>query len=501
MRTPTKYGLKFGRTTRSLLSVVAQACPERVPLVSRCFRIFKGFGILMLLPAVSLGQSNSEQILSRQLKAYLDSIPAIDTHDHLRPFDRLQGYVQTERGFGMNLFGLINTSYYPRIKPLTPWKPAEKFQDWWADAKHNFDDARATTFYRSMLPAYRDLYGVDLDQITDAQAEELDRRIFENYKNPEWVQNVVSLRANIELVLIDPYWSKFDFRTFYKFGVFVLNVSSLLQGFHQTQFDDPSDNPFRLAEQWHLPTRSLDDYLVLVDRIFREAKAHGAVGIIDDDTAYGRTLEFERVPEAAAARAFGRPRSELSPSEVKSFEDFMMWHLAELAAEYDLPFQIHTGDARLQGTNPLLLMNLIEGNPKTKFVLLHGGFPWVDETGAVVMAEVSHAGNVWIDSNWLPSISYTMAKRAFHEWLEEMSSSRIMWGTDLHHAEGIYAAAEMTRRCLAEVLSEKIARGDLTMEEARRIGRQILRENALAVFPQLRGKLWNPPATGVAGGR
>lgn len=109
---------------------------------------------------------------------------------------------------------------------------------------------------------------------------------------------------------------------------------------------------------------------------------------------------------------------------------------------------------------------------------------------ALVMAEASHAGNVWIDSNWLPNISYTMAKRAFHEWLEEMSSNRIMWGTDSHHAEGIYSGAEMTRRCLAEVLSEKIERGDLTMEEAQRIGRQIMRDNALALFPQLRGKLW-----------
>jgi predicted TIM-barrel fold metal-dependent hydrolase len=187
---------------------------------------------------------------------------------------------------------------------------------------------------------------------------------------------------------------------------------------------------------------------------------------------------------------FGRPQSELTAPDIKAFEDFIMWYLAELAAHYDLPFQIHTGDARLQGTNPLLLMEMIEGNPKTKFILMHGGFPWVDETGGLVMAEMSRAANVWIDSNWLPTISYTMAKRAFHEWLEVMSSNRIMWGTDLHHAEGIYAAAEMTRRCLAEVLSEKIERGDLTMEEARRIGRQIMRDNALEVFPQLKGKLW-----------
>jgi predicted TIM-barrel fold metal-dependent hydrolase len=131
---------------------------------------------------------------------------------------------------------------------------------------------------------------------------------------------------------------------------------------------------------------------------------------------------------------------------------------------------------------------MIEANPKTKFVLMHGGFPWISETGAIVMAEMTRAANVWIDSNWLPTISYTLAKRAYHEWLEEMPSNRIMWGTDLHHAEGIYAAAEMTRRCLAEVLSEKIERGDLTKEEALRIGRQIMRDNALEVFPQLRGK-------------
>jgi hypothetical protein len=33
-----------------------------------------------------------------------------------------------------------------------------------------------------------------------------------------------------------------------------------------------------------------------------------------------------------------------------------------------------------------------------------------------------------------------------------------LWGTDLHHAEGIYAAAAFTRRCLGEVLAEKVAR-------------------------------------------
>ena len=58
------------------------------------------------------------------------------------------------------------------------------------------------------------------------------------------------------------------------------------------------------------------------------------------------------------------------------------------------------------------------------------------------------------------------------------------------HAEGIYGATEMTRRCLAEMLAERVDRGDLREEHARHIGRQILRDNALALFPQLKDRLW-----------
>src|SRR6266480_803424 len=59
----------------------------------------------------------------RGMKAHLDSIPAIDTHDHLWPFDKLPGYVETEHGKGMNLAGLWHNSYLRRVQPVTPWKP------------------------------------------------------------------------------------------------------------------------------------------------------------------------------------------------------------------------------------------------------------------------------------------------------------------------------------------------------------------------------------------
>src|SRR4051794_37806237 len=39
----------------------------------------------------------------RRIKAVLDATPAIDTHDHLPPFERIAGRVQTERGPGVTL--------------------------------------------------------------------------------------------------------------------------------------------------------------------------------------------------------------------------------------------------------------------------------------------------------------------------------------------------------------------------------------------------------------
>jgi uncharacterized protein len=175
-----------------------------------------------------------------------------------------------------------------------------------------------------------------------------------------------------------------------------------------------------------------------------------------------------------------------------------LWRLVELSAKFELPFQIHTGQARIQGSNPMLLVDMIEANPKTKFILFHGGYPWIGETGAIMMRHQKH---VWIDSVWMPMISYTMGKRAFHEWLEVMPSNRILWGADCNHAEGIYGATEFTRSCLAEVLAEKVDRGELLPEHAERIGRQVLRDNALELFPQLEARLWkhkgvklSPPA-------
>jgi predicted TIM-barrel fold metal-dependent hydrolase len=422
----------------------------------------------------------------RRLRAALDAVPAIDTHDHLKPFPQLPIRHDTERGRGANLAGIWRSSYFSWNSPLPPWPENRSFPEWWAKAKPVFADGRAMSFYRYMLPAWQDLYGVDFDRVTDAEAARLDARIFENYRDEKWLHHVITERANIELMINDPFWGRLEFAPHYPFEVQTLNVTSLVRGFHPSEFMDIGDDPYRFAKTQGMKVESLDDYLAVLDRLLAFAKERGAV-CLKSTLAYQRTLRFENVPQKQAAKAFGRPKTDLTPAEIAAFEDFIQWRLAALAAKHDLPFQIHTGQARVQGSNPILLVDLIEANPKTKFILFHGGYPWVGEVAVIVMRHTSH---VWVDSCWMPTLSYTMAKRAYHEWLDAMPSSRILWGADMSHAEGIYGATVMTRRCLAEVLAERVERGELTEPDALRIGRQILRDNALALFPTLKERLW-----------
>ena len=75
------------------------------------------------------------------------------------------------------------------------------------------------------------------ETITTEQANKLNSQIFENYKkNERWLYEVIRNRAKIDLVLVDPFWARLDVDTYYPFTVPVLNISSLVRGFHRSEF-------------------------------------------------------------------------------------------------------------------------------------------------------------------------------------------------------------------------------------------------------------------------
>ena len=52
----------------------------------------------LVVPAAAQSSATRTTATYQRVKSYLNSIPAIDTHDHLWPFDILPGYVETDRG-------------------------------------------------------------------------------------------------------------------------------------------------------------------------------------------------------------------------------------------------------------------------------------------------------------------------------------------------------------------------------------------------------------------
>ena len=170
--------------------------------------------------------------------------------------------------------------------PAYPLEPKEQFEKWWMRGKKDFVNVRATGFYRYMWLALRDLYGVDFDRITDERAGELNRRIFENYRDPQWLYQVLLKKANIKLLVCDRYWERFNFRADYPFEALTLNVTTLVWGFHPSEFDKsqhprqitgPLDNPYLFAQDRGLAVDSLDDYLALLDALFIAAKKGDAI--------------------------------------------------------------------------------------------------------------------------------------------------------------------------------------------------------------------------------
>ncbi len=163
-----------------------------------------------------------------------------------------------------------------------------------------------------------------------------------------------------------------------------------------------------------------------------------------------------------------------------------MWRLVGLSAKHELPFQIHTGQARVQGSNPMLLVDLIEANPKTKFILFHGGYPWVGETGVI-----AHAAQARLDRLLLAADAQLQHGQA---GLSRMAGGDAVQqdhvGGRLQSRRGHLRRDGVHAPRVAEVLAEKVDRGDLIEEHALRIGRQILRDNALELFPQLQSRLW-----------
>jgi predicted TIM-barrel fold metal-dependent hydrolase len=163
----------------------------------------------------------------------------------------------------------------------------------------------------------------------------------------------------------------------------------------------------------------------------------------------------------------------------------MFHQVVRLAEAHKFPFQIHTGllagnACFVENTNPKLLANLFHLYPGVKFDLFHIGYPYQEELGVLVKL----FPNVYADFCWAHIISPPGSRRTLDEYLETVPVNKIMgFGGDYRFPELTYAHAKIARSNVAHVLTAKVESGLFSEDQALEVGRFLLRDNALKLFP------------------
>ncbi|XVF07814.1 hypothetical protein REPUB_Repub06bG0172400 [Reevesia pubescens] len=170
----------------------------------------------------------------------------------------------------------------------------------------------------------------------------------------------------------------------------------------------------------------------------------------------------------------------------KSFIDHIFMHSLEVALQFDLPFQIHTGfgdkDLDLRLSNPLHLRTLLEDKRFSGccFVLLHASYPFSKE--ASYLASVYP--QVYLDFGLaIPKLSVHGMISSVKELLELAPIKKVMFSTDAYATpETYYLGAKRAREVVFSVLRDSCIDRDLSIAEAIEASKDIFAQNAIQLY-------------------
>ena len=249
------------------------------------------------------------------------------------------------------------------------------------------------------------------------------------------------------------------------------------------------------ANLQHLPP-TLDAYLAqVVLPTLQRQKAGGAIAI-KFELAYLRDFNFADVPHDQAAAIYARYAAGTSakggstaptPADYKPLQDFLFRTIAIASGRLGLAVHLHgmAGGGRyfsIAGVDPLLLEPLLNdprfGN--TNFVLLHGGWPYVREAGAMLQKP-----NFYLDMSQQALLfsARTLAGN-LREWLE-LYPEKVLFATDAYPyspasgwEESEWYGSGNARAALGLALTGMLHDGVITEPRAAELARMVLRTNA-----------------------
>lgn len=409
--------------------------------------------------------------LWQDIRKEMDKIKVVDTHEHL---GKELPIFRPGKKQKMDLMRFISYSYLYGDLVSAGMKMVALNRVAWDDIKPHMESVSTTSYYRYLIKALQDLYGLEGDQLNDTNWEIISNRIAaKNENHVEWELQVLD-KMNVHRMLLEISEKcvlKTDLVEDERL-VQIINFEELIMGGLTTA-----------KKLLHRSAETFDDYLSALDVAFDMAVENGAVGV-KSSFAYMRNISYEKVDKSEARKIFSYGIRQATPSDLKIFQDFMMHEVCEKCAEYNLPYEFHTGlhagnFNTLKNSHPLLLENLFKDYSKVSFVLFHGGYPYIHEVGVLA----KYFPNVYLDACWLSDISISAYKTALSEWLEIVPSNKIFaWGGDQMLIEHSYASLLLAKDLIADVLVNKVNSGYFNRNVAISVMKKLLNQNASNLY-------------------
>lgn len=390
-----------------------------------------------------------------ELYEYTENIQVINTHSHHRKDDFFAKF---------SLEKIFQNSY-------VEWCGMPF--DHTIQSKERFlNKVRYNSYYVWLERALQELYGF-MGPIKPSNWDKISDLIRKANGDPGYQLGILRKHCNYEWVILDSYWKPGSDNQHPEIFAPSFRINSFLYSYSQHTFDHNKNN---IMKEYGVSINDLDEYVAFMQQVIVKKKDEGCVAL-KSALAYDRGLDFKETSKEKAAMVFKR-MDQSSPDDIKAFGDYIFFEICKIAAELDLPLQCHTGLGLLEKTNALQMKEVIEKNPDTKFVLFHGGYPWLEDT----LALTHYFKNVYPDICWLPLISTSAAIRLVDELIEVGTSDRMYWGCDTWTSEESLGALLAARHVLATVLAAKVQDGYFSMDDAKKVAFRILYQNARELY-------------------
>src|SRR6266545_85433 len=437
----------------------------------------KHFQLPLLLVLILIGiQTPAQTTVDRELAAAISKIRAIDNHAHpLR-------YVATGEKSDEEFDALPLDAIGPIPLPV-----------------------RLNPGNAEFIKAWRELYGYKHDDMSDAHVRELlqtkqsvAREQGERF--PSWaldqlgIETMFANRVAMGKGLTPP---RFRWVSFVDALIFPLSNEALQKSSPEYRAFYPYEE--RLLKRYLASARlralppALDAYLAKVVTATLEAQKREGALAVKFEAAYLRKLDFDEADGASARRVYARyvRGGEPSAAEYKTLQDFLFRYIAHEAGRLGLAVHIHAIDGagayyKQSGSNPLLLESAFNDPSlrKTNFVIIHGGYPFTKETAALMSKP-----NVYADFSAQTFLIYPRELSAvLRNWLEAYPD-KILFGTDafsfgpeVDWPEVAWLSNATARQALGLALTGMMDDHEITRDQAIKLARMVLRENAIKLY-------------------